>query len=291
MMVSPQWSLLAGIFLSLIFSKNQTLKNRAKLWSTRLLQFSVILLGSALNFSTVINQSATGVIVTFVSIVLVLALGHFGVRLLGIEKKLGLLITFGTAICGGSAIGALAPVIVADPIAISVSMAIVFLLNATAIFLFPPLSRFFQLTQDQFGAWAALAIHDTSSVVAASSLVGSKALEVATSLKLTRALWIIPVTVGMSLAWKRSEKKLTIPWFVLGFLLTSLTFTFTQKLDPLRPSILLLSRNGFAITLFLIGVGFDQKRIREIGLRPLIFGLCLWLIVTALSLFYVKHFL
>jgi uncharacterized integral membrane protein (TIGR00698 family) len=290
-MISPQWSLLAGIILSLFIGQNVSIKQKAKAWSTRLLQVSIILLGSALNFSSVINQGATGIFITFLSILFVFLVGYFGVKSLGIEKKLGLLITMGTAICGGSAIGALGPVIAAESMAMTISMGIVFLLNASAVFLFPPLADFFQLGQEQFGVWAALAIHDTSSVVAASSLFGSKSLEVATTLKLTRALWIIPVTLVMGLIWKRSEKKFTFPWFILGFLSSSVAFTFLPGLEPLKQPFLLFSKNGFAITLFLIGLGFDFRKMKEIGLRPFIFGLFLWILVSCLSLIYVKNFL
>lgn len=291
MMISPQWALLSGIVLSLFFSQNVSLKLKAKSWAARLLQLSIILLGSALNFSSVLEQGSTGVLVTFVSILFVFILGFLGMRIFGIEEKLGLLITMGTAICGGSAIGALAPVIAAEAMAITISMGIVFLLNSAAVFLFPPLSHFFSLSPEQFGAWAALAIHDTSSVVAASSLIGERALEVATTLKLTRALWIIPLTVLMGLLWKKSEKKFTVPWFILGFLLTSLAFTFFSALESMKNPFLLVSKNGFAVTLFFIGLGFDLKKMREIGARPLVFGVLLWLIVMGVSLFYVKNFL
>jgi uncharacterized integral membrane protein (TIGR00698 family) len=291
MMISAQWALLCGIAFSLFFSQYSQLKQRGKAWSTRLLQFSIILLGSALNFTSVLNQGRSGVLVTFFSIVFVFVVGHFGVKIFKVEQRLGLLITMGTAICGGSAIGALAPVIGAESMAITISMAIVFLLNAVAVFVFPPLAHFFDLGQEQFGVLAALAIHDTSSVVAASSLMGNKALESATTLKLTRALWIIPITVVMSVLWNKKERKFTFPWFILGFLGTSLAFTFIRQLDVLRPLLLNISKNGFALTLFLIGLGFDLGKMKEIGLRPLSFALLLWVLVTILSFIYVKHFL
>lgn len=282
--LSPQWFLLTGIILSFFWSNNDVIQKKAKLWGTKLLQLSVILLGASLNFNSVLKQGAEGVFITFISIAFVFLLGFLGRKLFNIEKTLGLLITMGTAICGGSAIAALAPVIAADSMIITVSISIVFFLNAISVFLFPLLGDFFGLTQEQFGLLSALAIHDTSSVVAASTIYGNKALEVATTVKLTRALWIIPITLFFSFYKNRVNKKnLYLPWFILGFLVLSLAFTFIDILHPLKAPFLFTSKLGFSLTLFLIGVTFNFEKFRKIGPKPFFFGFLLWILVIIAS--------
>lgn len=288
--ISPQWALATGILLSFFILKYEKLQVNIKAWGGKLLQFSVILLGASLNFHSVLKQGASGVLVTFISISGVFLLGYLGQRLLNLEKNQSILITMGTAICGGSAIAALAPVIAADSLAITISIGIVFLLNALSVFIFPPLGEMLALSQQDFGLWAALAIHDTSSVVAASSLYGQQALEVATTVKLTRALWIIPITLIFSFySAKGSKKKISIPWFIFGFLIMSLAFTFIDQLNTLKPHFLTISKLGFSLTLFCIGLSFDLNKIKKVGLKPFLFGTCLWIIVASLSLIYVKY--
>lgn len=285
---SPQWFLLAGIILSFFLSQNDLVQKKAKLWGTKLLQFSVILLGASLNFNSVLKQGAEGALVTCLSISMIFILGFLGQKILHLDKSLSTLITMGTAICGGSAIGALAPVIAADSVIITISISIVFILNAVSVFIFPALGEFLQLSQEQFGLLAALAIHDTSSVVAASSIYGNQALEVATTVKLTRALWIIPITLIYSFYQSRSGKRnLYLPWFILGFLALSLAFTFLDFLQPLKTPFHIISKWGFALTLFFIGITFNFGKFKKIGLRPFFFGLGLWLIVIGASLLYI----
>lgn len=289
--ISPQWTLLAGILLALFLPHHERLQRMAKKWASRLLQFSVILLGASLNFNSVIKQGASGAQVTFVSLIAVFALGFFGQKLLKLQKEQGTLITMGTAICGGSAIGALAPIIYADSLAIAVSMGVVFLLNAVAIYVFPSVGEWLSLSQEQFGLWAALAIHDTSSVVAASSIYGPKALELATTVKLTRALWIIPITVFFSFYVKRQgDTKISFPWFILGFLGLSLIFTFFDLPTYLQVNLKNISKIGFSITLFLIGLTFSLNKVKSVGARPLLFGLALWIIVSSSSLLLIRQF-
>lgn len=289
MFISPQWALTLGILLSFFILKHEKIQISVKAWGAKSLQFSVILLGASLNFHSVLKQGASGVLVTFISISSVFLLGFLGQKLLNLEKTQSILITMGTAICGGSAIAALAPVIAADSVAITISIGIVFLLNALSVFIFPPLGHVLALSQQDFGLWAALAIHDTSSVVAASSLYGLQALEVATTVKLTRALWIIPITLLFSLyPTQGSRKKITIPWFIFGFLLMSLAFTFIDSLEGLKPHFLTVSKLGFSLTLFCIGLSFDLNKIKKVGMKPFLFGTCLWIIVATLSLVYVK---
>lgn len=190
--LSPQWTLLFGIILSFFFQGSH-IQGYAKKSSGILLQASVILLGAALNFKIVASQGGPNLVITFLSISFVFILGFFGVKLLKIQKVQGLLITMGTAICGGSAMGALAPIIKADSMSIAISFGVVFLLNALAVFIFPFIGGVLELTQEQFGMWAALAIHDTSSVVAATTIYGNKALEVGTFIKLIRRFGLFPL--------------------------------------------------------------------------------------------------
>ncbi len=284
---SPQWTLLAGVVIALVGAPRPSMKTWAKTWGTYFLQGSIILLGAALNFSTVLRDGAEGGLATFVSILAVFLLGYGGLKLLRLDRTLGLLITMGTAICGGSAIGALAPVISAEATVTTIALALVFLLNTVAILLFPPLGKLLGLSQEAFGTWAALAIHDTSSVVAAASVYGSRALEVATTVKLTRALWIIPVTLVFALIYRKTERRPAFPWFVLGFLGLSLAFTFAPSLAPLKSSFVATSRAGFSITLFLLGLTFDLNKLRQVGARPLLFAIGLWSAVVIGSLLYV----
>lgn len=268
------------------FSQLQDLSKKV---SSYLLQLSVILLGANLNFRDVLQQGAEGVLITFISLILIFALGHLITHFLQLEKKLGLLITMGTAICGGSAIGALAPVIMIDSIGLTVSMGIVFLLNAVAVFLFPPLGEWMNLSQEQFGLWSALAIHDTSSVVAAAGIYGERALKVATTIKLTRALWIIPVTLFFSFLYSREKKqKLIFPFFILGFIAFSLAFTFLEPLTSFKGFFLMTSKAGFSITLLLIGLSFSWKKLQKVGAKPLLLGVGLWAFVVIGSLAFVS---
>jgi uncharacterized integral membrane protein (TIGR00698 family) len=282
--LSPQWTLLTGIIIS-FFLQGHPLQTKAKAWSSKLLQFSVILLGASLNFHSVIEQGTDGALITCISIIAVFILGYLGEKLLKVNHEQGLLITMGTAICGGSAIGALAPVINAEAMSITISIGVVFLLNALAVFIFPFVGGLAALTQEQFGLWSALAIHDTSSVVAASAIYGSVALQVATTVKLIRALWIIPITLIFSFYQSKGKSnKITIPWFIFGFLLLSLIFTFFSIPVDVKTNISALSKLGFAITLFLIGISFDLKKMKSVGWRPLALGISLWVIVSATSL-------
>lgn len=284
--LSPQWMLLAGVVLS-VFFQNDVLQLKIKKAATLILQLSIILLGASLNFHAVANQGISNILLTFVSIIFVYGTAYLLNKIFKIGKQQEQLITIGTAICGGSAIGALAPVIRADSFAITVSIAIVFLLNSLAVYIFPFVGELLNLTQEQFGTWTALAIHDTSSVVAASSIFGAKSLQVATTMKLIRALWIIPVTLFFSMRMK-SGSKITFPWFILGFMATSLIFTFSDIPVYIGEQVGVIAKAGFSVTLFLIGLSFAPKKIKEVGVRPLLFGISLWLVVLIGTLIWVK---
>lgn len=288
MTISPQYTLIAGILLSFILPAGGV-QAKSKDIANWLLKGSVILLGASLNFQFILREGAQGGLITFISLVFVFAVGVFGARLFKLDQKQGLLITMGTAICGGSAIGALAPVIMADAFSITVAMTIVFVLNGVAVYLFPLLGKALLLPQEDFGLWAALAIHDTSSVLAASTLYGPLSASVAATVKLTRALWIIPVTLIFSLMWRGSKKKVSFPFFIVGFLAMSLAFTFIGEIGFLRQPLREASKLGFAATLFFIGLTFDGKKMTEVGLKPLLFGLLLWIFVSGASLLYVLN--
>jgi uncharacterized integral membrane protein (TIGR00698 family) len=231
---------------------------------------------------------------TAISLTLVLALGWWLARLLKVERDVGLLISVGTAICGGSAIAAAAPVLRAKEHEISMALATVFLLNAVALVVFPPIGHAAGLGQDAFGLWSALAIHDTSSVVGAGLAYGSRALEVATTVKLARALWIVPLTLG--LGWLVARRNgasadaapVKKPWFIAGFLAMAALVTFVPALHEPGHLLALVARRLLVLTLFLIGAGLSRESLRQVGLRPFIQGLVLWLLVGSLGLGAVK---
>jgi uncharacterized integral membrane protein (TIGR00698 family) len=217
--------------------------------------------------------------------------GQFGTllaRILKIDSTLSHLITVGTSICGGSAISAISPILHASALTMATALGIVFILNAISVFIFPPIGHHLQLSQEQFGTWAALAIHDTSSVVATSQLYGEEALKIGTTLKLTRALWIIPLSLVFA-AIRKTDQKISIPWFILVFLLVSLLFTFFSELEFLIPYFSKLSKIGLSLTLFLIGLGLKKEQLKSIGSKPILFGLILWMITAIGSLIFVLN--
>ena len=260
----------------------------------RLLPLAVVGLGADMNLRAVAKVGLHGLGYTAISLGLVLALGWWLARWLKVERDAGLLISVGTAICGGSAIAAVAPVLRAKEHEISVALATVFLLNAAALLIFPPLGHAAGLGQDAFGLWAALAIHDTSSVVGAGLAYGPRALEVATTVKLARALWIVPLT--LSIGWivaRRGEASIGAPpvkkpWFIAGFLATAALVTFVPVLHAPGQLIAIAARRVLVLTLFLIGAGLSREALRSVGLRPFLQGLLLWLIVGSLGLGVVK---
>jgi uncharacterized integral membrane protein (TIGR00698 family) len=283
-------SLILGIIFALIFKISNDRQKLIKKWSGYSLQISIVLLGASLNFHDTTQMGVQGVLITFFSISLIFIFGFLLNKIIPLEKKLQDLITSGTAICGGSAIGAIAPVIKADHLSMAISLGIVFLLNTVALFLFPLIGHLFELDQQQFGIWAALAIHDTSSVVAATQSYGEIALKIGTTLKLSRALWIIPLSLLYSYFYKNSEKKFTIPWFILFFVLNSLLFTFVSDIDFLISPLKLISKYGFYLTLFLIGLTLNLEMLKSIKKESLYFGIGLWIITSVISLIFVINF-
>ena len=280
--VTPAIALFAGLAFAL--TAGQPYPKFSKKTSKYLLQFSVVGLGFGMNLYASLQSGKEGMLFTIVSVFAVLALGMWlGKRLL-IDRKTSYLIAAGTAICGGSAIAAVGPVVKADDNQMSMSLGTIFILNAIALFIFPPIGHLLGLTQEQFGLWAAIAIHDTSSVVGAGAAYGETALEIATMVKLTRALWIIPITILTMFLFKQKGAKITIPWFILFFILAMVANTFLSLPEALTRSVVWAAKEGLTLTLFLIGAGLSRQVIRQVGIRPMVQGVLLWIFIGAISL-------
>ena len=280
--ISPAIALFMGLLLGFTVS-NPYIKQSSKV-SKYLLQFAVVGLGFGMNLFESLQSGKEGMLFTVVSVVGVLALGYWLGRRMLIDSKTAYLISSGTAICGGSAIAAVAPILNASPNQMSVSLGTIFILNAVALFIFPPIGHLLELTQEQFGLWAAIAIHDTSSVVGAGAAYGDKALEVATMVKLTRALWIIPLSIATTFFFKQKDAKVKIPWFIFFFILAMVLNTIFNLPDKLTSFIVMLSKKGMTITLFLIGSGLSLKVLKSVGMRPLVLGVSLWMFIGIISL-------
>lgn len=280
--VTPAIALFAGLAFAL--TAGQPYPKFSKKTSKYLLQFSVVGLGFGMNLYASLQSGKEGMLFTIVSVFAVLALGMWlGKRLL-IDRKTSYLIAAGTAICGGSAIAAVGPVVKADDNQMSMSLGTIFILNAIALFIFPPIGHLLGLTQEQFGLWAAIAIHDTSSVVGAGAAYGETALEIATMVKLTRALWIIPITILTMFLFKQKGAKIAIPWFILFFILAMVANTFLSLPEALTRSVVWAAKQGLTLTLFLIGAGLSRQVIRQVGIRPMVQGVLLWIFIGAISL-------
>ena len=256
----------------------------SKKTSKYLLQFSVVGLGFGMNLHESLQTGKDGMVFTVVSVVSVLALGMYLGKRLMMDRKTAYLISVGTAICGGSAIAAVAPVVKANDNEMSMSLGTIFILNAIALFVFPPIGHLLGMTQEQFGMWAAIAIHDTSSVVGAGAAYGEKALEIATMVKLTRALWIIPVTIATMFIFKQKGAKISIPWFIFFFILAMVANTFLSIPEVVSSSLVWAAKKGLTVTLFLIGAGLSRKVIKQVGVRPMVQGVVLWIFIGLVSL-------
>lgn len=256
-----------------------------------LLQVCVVLLGFKMELAKVLEAGASGFLFAATSIAVTLLVGWWLGRRLAIEPKTSALISSGTAICGGSAIAAVSSVLVVAESEIAVAIGTVFLLNAVALYLFPVLGSFFELTQAQFGTWAGIAIHDIANVVAACGTYGSEASQVGTAVKLSRVLWIVPLVIGMALVFASGEgrpnlravlKKVSIPWFIGLFLLASAVRGWLSEstIDLFRR----ITEVGFSLTLYLIGCGLSRKTLAAVGWRALVQGLLLWIFISTVSL-------
>ena len=253
-----------------------------------LLQASVVGLGFGMNLAKVLEAGRTGILFTIATIFGTLLLGYLLGRALKISSGTAHLISSGTAICGGSAIAAVGPVIGATDEEMSVSLATIFILNSVALFTFPPVGHALGLTQAQFGVWSGIAIHDTSSVVGAAAAYGAEALQIATTVKLTRALWIVPLALGTALAFRRRSTRVAIPWFIFAFFLASVMRTYVPAPHAIWDGLVRAARIGLTVTLFLIGSQLSRRSLAAVGARPLILGVLLWLIVSAAGLWSVR---
>ena len=282
---SPPIALAIGLALGL-FLTNPYAK-QTKSYSKTLLQVCVVGLGFGMNLQQVIRAGRSGFIYTALGITATMLLGMLLGRLLKVADTNALLISVGTAICGGSAIAAVGPVAGAKDEEMSVSLGTVFILNSVALLIFPAIGLAVGLNESQFGLWAALAIHDTSSVVGATAKYGAGALAVGTTVKLARALWIVPLTIGTAFV-KRKEARIQWPWFILFFCLAAIINTYLPVGKEIYPWIVKLARIGLTVTLFLIGCGISKATLKKVGARPLVQGVILWIIVGVLSLLLIR---
>lgn len=255
-----------------------------------LLKVSVVGLGFGMNVQKAIYVGKEGILFTVASIIGTISLGLLLGKFLKIEKKTSHLISCGTAICGGSAIAAISPLIKAEEKQISVALGTIFILNSIALFLFPFIGRLLHLSQVQFGLWSAIAIHDTSSVVGAANKYGAEALQVATTVKLARALWIIPVALLTTLFFKTGKQKIKTPYFIGLFILGMILNTYLPIIHMVSASIVDIAKIGLTLTLFLIGAGLSRSVLKSVGAKPLVQGIVLWIVISVVALFAVMHF-
>jgi uncharacterized integral membrane protein (TIGR00698 family) len=283
--VSPPIALLGGLVYGFTFAHPYQVHSR-KL-SRYLLQASVVGLGFGMNLHEIVHAGRVGFIYTAIGIGTSMLLGTLLGRMFSVGKKVSYLITVGTAICGGSAIAAVAPITNAGDEDIAVSLGTVFVLNSIALFIFPAIGGALHLSQSQFGLWAALAIHDTSSVVGATARYGSEALAIGTTVKLARALWIVPIAL-ITAYFVKSKTRIQWPWFILFFCLAAVANTYVLLFAPAYPILSKLGRIGLTVTLFLIGTGLSKGTIKQVGARPLLQGVILWAVVAVSTLMAIK---
>jgi uncharacterized integral membrane protein (TIGR00698 family) len=291
--VSPPIALFLGLLFALLFGQAYPKFNKKV--SKKLLQYSVVGLGFGMNLQASLQSGKEGMAFTIVSVVGTMLIGWLiGRKLLKVERDTSYLISSGTAICGGSAIAAVGPVLKAKDTEMSVALGTVFILNAIALFVFPVIGHALDMTQQQFGMWAAIAIHDTSSVVGAGAAYGEEALQVATTIKLTRALWIIPLALATSFIFKSKGQKISIPWFILFFVLAMIFNTYLLSATEIGTTIGHyindLARKSLTITLFFIGASLSRDVLKSVGIKPLIQGVLLWIIISLSTLAYIYCF-
>ena len=285
--ITPPIALLIGLLYAFICGQAYPAYN--KKCSKMLLQYSVVGLGFGMNIEASLASSKEGIIFTVLSVSGTIILGWLlGRKLLKLERRTSYLISSGTAICGGSAIAAVGPIINAKGAEMSVALGTIFILNAIALFIFPSIGHALGLDEVQFGTWAAIAIHDTSSVVGAGGAYGDTALEIATTIKLTRALWIIPVALCTAVVFRTQGKKIAIPWFILWFIVAMVVNTYLLDSVPTVGSVVSgIARKCLTVTMFFIGASLSLDVLRQVGLRPLLLGILLWIIVSVISLAYI----
>lgn len=297
-LVSEPYALAGGLVFALVFGN--PIKRLSQTASKYLLRWSVVGLGFGMNIYAVGEAAQTGFFFAVATILGTLLIGVLLGKLFKIDPNTSILISSGTAICGGSAIAAVGPVINADSKSMSVALVTVFILNAVALFVFPVLGRLLELSQQQFGIWSAIAIHDTSSVVGASRKYGEEALKIATSIKLTRALWIIPLVLVLALIKKKpsnarssgeKKKRIFIPWFIFFFILATVITTFLPQGKLIYVGVKEVAKHGLILTLFLIGSSLTRDDIKAVGFKPMFQGLLLWILISTSSLLAVIYLL
>ncbi len=288
--ISPAIALFMGLAYALILGN--PIPTMAKKSSKILLQVAVVCLGFGMNLHESLASGREGMLFTIISVATVMLLGYAVGKLMRVDKKTSYLISSGTAICGGSAIAAVSPIVKANSDQMTVALGTVFILNAIALFIFPPIGHWLGMTQEQFGQWAAIAIHDTSSVVGAGEAYDTlyysgqegRALQIATLIKCTRALWIIPLAIVTTLIFREKNSKVSIPWFILFFILAMVLNTYVALPAEMTSSLVWFAKKGLCMTLFLIGSGLSIDVIRSVGAKPLVQGVVLWIVIAAMSL-------
>lgn len=289
-LLTPPVVLFVGLAFALLFGETYPKFNKKV--SKYLLQASVVGLGFGMNVSEALASGKEGMLFTIVSVVGTMVVGCFlAWKCFRLEKSTGYLISSGTAICGGSAIAAVAPIVKSRDDQTSVALGTVFILNAIALFIFPPIGHAFGMTDQQFGMWAAIAIHDTSSVVGAGAAFSEQACQVATTVKLTRALWIIPLALVTIPIFKSKDKKVTIPWFIFVFIAAIVLNTYVMDgnrvAEFVATGIYTLARKMLTLVMFFIGASLSLDTIKSVGLKTLLFGITLWVVVSVSTLCYV----
>lgn len=285
---SSPLALFLGVVIALLFG-NPIEKYNSKI-SKRLLQISVIGLGFGMNINAAIKSSTDGFLFTIAIIVITMAAGYIIGRYLKIEKNISTLISSGTAICGGSAIAAVSTAINSKDEDTAVSIGTVFILNAVGLFLFPLIGHYLNMSQESFGMWSAISIHDTSSVVGAAQSYGDKALEIAVNVKLTRALWIIPLVFAIIAINRNKSSKIQIPWFIGGYIVAMLIASYVPSISELSLATAHAAKKLLTVTLFFIGAGITKGNLKKVGIKPLLLGIILWILIGVVSFYSVKTF-
>lgn len=285
---SPPIALALGILLAL------TLENpfakQAKKYSGNLLRSAVVLLGFTMDLSKILQAGENGILFSAITIFGTLALGYAVGKALRVEGRTSMLISSGTAICGGSAIAAVGSVLGAQEGEMSVALGAVFMLNAVALYLFPVIGHALAMQASSFGTWAGIAIHDISSVVGAASVFGKGALETATAVKLSRTLWIVPLAFGAALAQKKtSQTKIQVPWFIGFFLVAALLRSEIPAMAPALPALAYAAKAGMTLTLYMIGSSLSRAMLKSVGVRPLVQAVLLWVFISGISLFVITR--
>ena len=287
--ITPPFVLFLGLAYALCCGQAYPAFNKRA--SKVLLQYSVVGLGFGMNLQASLASGREGMIFTVISVIATMIIGMFiGTRIFRVNRDIAYLISSGTAICGGSAIAAVGPVIKSKDSDMSVALATVFILNAIALFVFPYLGHCLGLDEQQFGTWAAIAIHDTSSVVGAGVAYGEEALKVAVTIKLTRALWIIPLALVTSLIYKNNGKKISIPYFIIWFIVAMLLNTYVLDAVPQVGEVVSgLARKGLVVTMFFIGASLSLDVLKSVGVKPLLMAVLLWVVISLSSLIYILY--